>query len=554
MQQTEVKVSKRIEKILKDKVTEHNKDNPKYRATLGMLKAVFRRGVGAYNTNPSSVRPTVTSSDQWALARVNGFLYALRNGKFKRAKYDTDLLPSNHPLSSKKSFDGKAVGNVPSYIRANARRGLDSLEFAGDGLTDKTKREARDMANGNISEGKVVRMNAWFLRHVSDLESPRANEYLRGEGKMTAGQVAWLLWGGSLGSKGRMKAQQWAERQVARLEREKNFASARELIERRSLLREAKWDVRLNRFRTKQSKDSMYDQFDELLGNWDFALARQYFGLLDAQRKTIDKFLAENSPTIVGVQGLVNFQIDKTTKQWQEDLVDVYQSMTVDFAYLQTGFLLPDEKADDNYVFTTTEQERITRARRRKPRKEIIEEGFYPRRRGGAQLPIDRQAFNKKSAKFVQDRLDNLLPDMAKTQKNNLNRALRKSIDEVADLGLTGKKAEDFMRKEISKVLSKKNLGRAMTIARTEGTALANYGMNQSAKATGIPTTKEWLTQRDGRVRDAHLSADGTEVGENEAFLIQGYKLNYPADTSFGAPPSLVCNCRCTVIYHEKRI
>ena len=60
MQQTEVKVSKRIEKILKDKVTEHNKDNPKYRATLGMLKAVFRRGVGAYNTNPSSVRPTVT--------------------------------------------------------------------------------------------------------------------------------------------------------------------------------------------------------------------------------------------------------------------------------------------------------------------------------------------------------------------------------------------------------------------------------------------------------------------------------------------------------------
>ena len=74
MQQTEVKVSKRIEKILKDKVTEHNEDNPKYRATLGMLKAVFRRGVGAYNTNPSSVRPTVTSSDQWALARVNSFV------------------------------------------------------------------------------------------------------------------------------------------------------------------------------------------------------------------------------------------------------------------------------------------------------------------------------------------------------------------------------------------------------------------------------------------------------------------------------------------------
>ena len=42
--------------------------------------------------------------DQWALARVNGLLYALRTGKFKRTPYDTDLLPSNHPLSSKKNL------------------------------------------------------------------------------------------------------------------------------------------------------------------------------------------------------------------------------------------------------------------------------------------------------------------------------------------------------------------------------------------------------------------------------------------------------------------
>jgi len=84
MTQTELKVSARIKKILEDKVTEHNKDNPKYRATLRMLIACFNRGVGAYNTNPQSVRPTVTSSDQWALARVNGLLYALRNGKYKR--------------------------------------------------------------------------------------------------------------------------------------------------------------------------------------------------------------------------------------------------------------------------------------------------------------------------------------------------------------------------------------------------------------------------------------------------------------------------------------
>ena len=63
-----------------------------------MLSAVFRRGVGAYNTNPSSVRPSVSSSDQWAYARVNVFLGAVRTGRFKRAKFDTDLLPKGHPL------------------------------------------------------------------------------------------------------------------------------------------------------------------------------------------------------------------------------------------------------------------------------------------------------------------------------------------------------------------------------------------------------------------------------------------------------------------------
>ncbi|BCV04851.1 MAG: hypothetical protein CM15mV92_230 [Caudoviricetes sp.] len=214
--------------------------------------------------------------------------------------------------------------------------------------------------------------------------------------------------------------------------------------------------------------------------------------------------------------------------------------------------MLPDEK--DNTVFTPAEQERITRARRRRPRKEIIEEGFYVRRRGGARLAINRQSFNRESSKFVQNRLDTFLPDMSKTAKTNLNRALRKSFDKANELGLTGRQLENFIRKDISKVIGKKNLGRAMNIARTEGSALSNFAMNESAKATGLSLTKEWLTQRDGRVRDSHLFADGLEVGMNEAFVISGYKLRYPADSGLGAPAGLVCNCRCTLIYHEKRI
>ena len=34
-------------------------------------------------------------------ARVNGFLSAVRTGRFKSGKFDTDLLPKGHPLRSK---------------------------------------------------------------------------------------------------------------------------------------------------------------------------------------------------------------------------------------------------------------------------------------------------------------------------------------------------------------------------------------------------------------------------------------------------------------------
>ena len=94
-------ISEAVKKGLAKKVKEHNDkhgDKKGKRVTQRMLEAVFRRGVGAYNTNPQSVRPSVSSQDQWAYARVNVFLAAVRTGKFKSGKFDTDLLPKGHPL------------------------------------------------------------------------------------------------------------------------------------------------------------------------------------------------------------------------------------------------------------------------------------------------------------------------------------------------------------------------------------------------------------------------------------------------------------------------
>ena len=48
---------------------------------LSGLRTIYRKGIGAYKTNPSSVRPNVKSKNQWAQARVYS---AVMGGKAKR--------------------------------------------------------------------------------------------------------------------------------------------------------------------------------------------------------------------------------------------------------------------------------------------------------------------------------------------------------------------------------------------------------------------------------------------------------------------------------------
>ncbi len=51
---------------------------------LSGLQKIYDKGIGAYKTNPGSVRPQVKSKEQWAMARV----YASINPKSKAYKID----------------------------------------------------------------------------------------------------------------------------------------------------------------------------------------------------------------------------------------------------------------------------------------------------------------------------------------------------------------------------------------------------------------------------------------------------------------------------------
>ena len=110
---------------------------------------------------------------------------------------------------------------VPDYVSAAAGRGLEWHREgkSGDGVTDQTLREARDMVEGSISEDKVRRMGPWFRRHRPDMDAPKNqpdNKDFPG-----AGAVAWALWGGPT-SGDIMRAAEWAERKVEQLDSEQS--------------------------------------------------------------------------------------------------------------------------------------------------------------------------------------------------------------------------------------------------------------------------------------------------------------------------------------------
>ena len=73
-------------------IQNHNKKYPSKKITIGVAKAVVRRGMGAYS---SSHRPTISDGKPndrtaWGLARLKAFIYKAQNGESKSGKYSQD--------------------------------------------------------------------------------------------------------------------------------------------------------------------------------------------------------------------------------------------------------------------------------------------------------------------------------------------------------------------------------------------------------------------------------------------------------------------------------
>jgi hypothetical protein len=161
-------------KGLAAKVKEHNAKS-KHKVTTSMLQSVYNRGVGAYKTNPSSVRPNVSSPEQWAMARVNSFLKIVAGSK--SPKHDKDLLPVSHPSSTKKMDDGYYVDKADKPLNKPFRLPAGSSKKFGvyvkDG--DKTKKVTFGDPNMEIRRDDPKARANFRSRHSCDTATDKTS-------------------------------------------------------------------------------------------------------------------------------------------------------------------------------------------------------------------------------------------------------------------------------------------------------------------------------------------------------------------------------------------
>ena len=140
-----IKLSEQTEKVLKNKLLEFKEEHPnKKSVTLSDLKAVYRRGSGAYS---NSHRPFITggapnSRAAWSYARVNKFLKKAGGAKVKAAYVQDD--------------DLFAKGGEVVDIKTKINQYLNGAEI------EFNSKEGEYVGNAKISYGRIDKLNSLF--------------------------------------------------------------------------------------------------------------------------------------------------------------------------------------------------------------------------------------------------------------------------------------------------------------------------------------------------------------------------------------------------------
>ena len=155
----------------------------------------------------------------WKSSEDDGRVYWEPSGVLVGHKFST--LTKIDPLPMEQDDELRQVDlSPPAYMRASARRGLEWHRegLSGDGVVDRTIREAVAMSEGNVTADKWVRLRAWIARHLVDMDAPANTP--GDENYPGPGAVAMALWGGGGSKRSAERALAYADGVVGRLEAE----------------------------------------------------------------------------------------------------------------------------------------------------------------------------------------------------------------------------------------------------------------------------------------------------------------------------------------------
>lgn len=172
-----IKMSKETESRISKLMQEHNKKvsskGKGSKASMGMLKSVFRRGAGAFSRSHA---PNMSRSG-WGVARVKAFLYLMRNGRPSNPNYkqDNDLLPNSHPRGKKADEEYEGWGETVStakmedYLFSTPEGAIEkSKEIGFDGeIHDSTLADGTKLYSPAKTEDEFI---TWYRKNDSDAE------------------------------------------------------------------------------------------------------------------------------------------------------------------------------------------------------------------------------------------------------------------------------------------------------------------------------------------------------------------------------------------------
>lgn len=92
---------------------------------------------------------------------------------------------------------------------------------------------------------------------------------------------------------------------------------------------------------------------------------------------------------------------------------------------------------------------------------------------------------------------------------------------------------------------------RAANVAANESNSVVNHTELVAAINAGY-TYKQWQTELDEKVRPTHQEMEGMTIPIEEPFVVGLSYMMMPHDSTMGADPSEIINCRCSLDYLKR--